>query len=132
MKMSAFWEPYNTSHGQRRVDGSLADAEIPSTSTVSFTPYGRQSTFCFAPTPKFRRLWTDGFVELLNYYFGSREAGTLFMNSSSQDAFIAPNTCRLLVGSIPDEGVASSSVRFFSYIYNAHSSYFPYFIFANY
>ena len=56
-------------------------------------------------------------MESLNYYFGSREAGMLFMNSSSRDAFIALNTCCLLVGSVPDEGVASSSVHFFSPIY---------------
>ena len=41
----------------------------------------------------------------------------LFMNSSSRDAFIALNTCCLLVGSVPDEGIASSSVHFFSPIY---------------
>ena len=35
------------------------------------------------------------------------------MNSSSRDAFIAPKTCRLLVGFVPDKGVASSSMRFF-------------------
>ena len=50
---------------------------------------------------------------LLNYHFGSREAGKSLMNSSSRDAFIAWNTCPPLVGSVPDEGVASSSVRFF-------------------
>ena len=58
-------------------------------------------------------LWIDGFVESLNYYFGSREAGMWFMNSLSRDAFIALNTCCLLVGSVHDKGVASSSVRFF-------------------
>ena len=50
---------------------------------------------------------------LSNYHFESREAGMSLMNSSSRDAFIAPNTCRPLVGSVPNEGVASSSVRFF-------------------
>ena len=50
---------------------------------------------------------------LSNYHFGSREAGMLLMNSSSRDAFIAPKTCRPLVGSVPDEGVALSFVRFF-------------------
>ena len=37
----------------------------------------------------------------------------LFMNSLSRDAFIALNTCCLLVGSVHDKGVASSSMRFF-------------------
>ena len=70
---------------------------------------------------------------LSNYHFGSREAEKSLMNSSSRDAFIAPNTCPPLVGSVPDEGVASSSVRFFLlYIYSAYSSYLPYFIFADY
>ena len=50
---------------------------------------------------------------LSNYHFGPREAGKSLMNSSSRDAFITPNTCRPLVGSVVDEGVALSSVCFF-------------------
>ena len=49
---------------------------------------------------------------LLNYHFGPREAGKSLMNSSSQDAFNTPNTCCPFVGPVPDEGIASSSVRF--------------------
>ena len=49
---------------------------------------------------------------LLNYHFGPREAGKSLMNSSSWDAFNTPNTCHPFVGLVPDEGVASSSVRF--------------------
>ena len=45
------------------------------------------------------------------------------MNSLSRDAFNAPNMCRSFVGPVPDKGVASSSVRFFSYIYSAPSSF---------
>ena len=60
---------------------------------------------------------------LSNYYFGPREAGKSLMNSSSWDAFNALNTCRSFIGPIPDEGVTSSSVHFFSYIYSALSSF---------
>ena len=35
-----------------------------------------------------------------------------FMNLSSLDAFIVLNTCRPLVSSVLDEGVASSSMRY--------------------
>ena len=60
---------------------------------------------------------------LSNYHFGPRETGKSLMNSLSRDAFNAPNTCRSFVGPVPDESVASSSVRFFSYIYSAPSSF---------
>ena len=53
---------------------------------------------------------------LSNYHFGPREAGKPLINSSSRDAFNAQNTCRPFVGPVPDEGVASSSVRF-SFLY---------------
>ena len=48
-KTSAFWEPYKASHGQWRTDGSLADAEFPSASTVNVTLCGRQSILLFCP-----------------------------------------------------------------------------------
>ena len=45
---SAFWESYKASHGQWRVDGSLADVEFPSTCTITVTICGRQSTLFFS------------------------------------------------------------------------------------
>ena len=48
-KTSAFWEPYKASHGQWWTDGSLADAEFPSASTVNATLCGRQSILLFCP-----------------------------------------------------------------------------------
>ena len=60
---------------------------------------------------------------LSNYHFRPREAGKSLMNSSSWDAFNAPNTCRSFVGLVPDKGVAFSSVHFFSYIYSAPSPF---------
>ena len=62
---------------------------------------------------------------LSNYHFVPREAGKSLMNSSSQDAFNAPNTCRPFVSPSPDEGIASSSMRF-SLLYIQHSLFiFP-------
>ena len=62
---------------------------------------------------------------LSNYHFGPREAGKSLMNSLSRNAFNAPNTCRSFVGPIPDVGVTSSSVHFFSPIYTVLPPHFP-------
>ena len=68
---------------------------------------------------------------LSNYHFGPREVGKSLMNSSSRDAFNAPNTCRPFVGPVPDEGVASSSMRFsLLYIQCSFLIFLP-FIFAD-
>ena len=71
---------------------------------------------------------------LSNYHFGPREAGKSLMNSSSRDAFNAPNTCCSFVGPVPNEGVASSSVRFFFFLLYIQCSLliFLHFIFADY
>ena len=69
---------------------------------------------------------------LSNYHFVPREAGKSLMNSSSQDAFNAPNTCRPFVGPIPDEGIASSSMRFSLLYIQCFFLIFLHFIFADY
>ena len=117
-------------HGQRWTDGSLANGTFPSASTVAVTLYGRRSTL-FVPIsvapysiiPSVINWWFCGVLS--NYHFGLREAGKSLMNSSSWDAFNTPNTCCLFVGPVPDEGIASSSMRF-SLLYIQHSLFiFP-------
>ena len=116
-----FWEPFEASHGQWRRDGSLADVEFLSACIVTVTIHGRRSIYFYphiscpllhnSVSFKLTVLWS-----LSNYHFGPREAGKSLINSSSRDAFNAQNTCHPFVGPVPDEGVASSSVRF-SFLY---------------
>ena len=141
MKALAFWkrQPFESPLRLPMADderyGSLADAELPSASTVAVALYCRSKTsvhlFLSTSVAPYSIIpsilnWRSCGV-LSNYHFGPREAGKSLMNSSSRDAFNAPNTCCSFVGPVPNEGVASSSVRFFFFspIYTVLPPHFP-------
>ena len=91
--------------------------ELPSTSIVAIALRCRRSTYFYptsvAPYSIILSVLNLRFYGVLsNYHFWPREAGKSFINSSSRNAFNAQNTCRPFVGPVPDEGIASSSVRF--------------------
>ena len=138
MKVSAFWkrQPFGSPLRLPMADderyGSLADAELPSASTVAIALYCRSKTSVYlflstsvAPYSIIPSILNWRSCEVLsNYHFGPREAGKSLTNFSSRDAFNAQNTCRPFVGPIPSEGVALSSLHFsFLYIYSAPSSF---------
>ena len=104
-----FQEFFKASHGQQRIDGSLANGTFPSASTATVVLCGRRFTLFFVPVSVAPYSIISSVINrrfcgvLSNYHFGPGEA----------EKSIALNTCRPFVGPIPDEGVASSSVRFF-------------------
>ena len=66
-------------------------------------------------------------------FLGLEKREDYLEDSSSRNTFNALDTCRASIGSVSDEGVTSSSARFFTlYIYMAHPPHFLYFIFADF
>ena len=127
-------------HGQRWTDGSLVawlTGNVPSASTIAVTLYGHQSTLfvpiSVAPYSIIPSVMNWRFRGVLsNYHFEPKEEGKSLMNSSSWDAFNTPNTCRPLIGPVPDEGVASSSMCFSLLYIQCSFLILLHFIFADY
>ena len=104
--------------------GSWRTWKLPSASIVAVAhvvKVKRRSTYFYptsvAPYSIISSILNWRICEILsNYLFGPREAGKSLVNSLSQDAFNAQNTCHPFVGPDSDEGVASSTARF-SFLY---------------
>ena len=127
-------------HGQRWTDGSLADGPFPSTSTVTVTVIlcGRRSTLFLSPyqlppTPWFRRLWTDGFVEScrITILGLEKQENHWWTPHPEMHLILRTRVIHLLAPFLTKASLRLPCV-FPSYIYSAPSSFFLHFIFADY